>query len=204
MTEFEEKLVIENLDLVDKVICTRITWRASSVLMTYEDLQAVGREALCRAAMHYNPRSGPFAPFARKCIYNAVIDHCRSENTVRRMTGGSGDDENGLDLLDKAGAKDSGSRLADALAAKRLLSRYEKQYTGISKLGVEALELKLLGFSSSEIAKKYGTNVNNVNAWISRARQKLQREEEIQELMGETVVIGDRRPYLEAEESTGG
>lgn len=195
MTEFENRLVIENLDLVDKVICTRITWRASSVLMTYEDLQAVGREALCRAAMHYNPQSGPFAPFARKCIYNAVIDHCRNENAVRRMTGGSGDNEYGLDLIDKAGTRDSGGGLADALAARHLLNRYKKKYTGISKLGVEAIEMKLLGFSSREIANKYGTSVSNVNAWISRARKKMKQEEEIQELMGETVVIGDRRPY---------
>ena len=150
MTEFEEKLVIENLDLVDKVICTRITWRASSVLMTYEDLQAVGREALCRAAMHYNPQSGPFAPFARKCIYNAVIDHCRNENAVRRMTGGSGDNEYGLDLIDKAGTRDSGGGLADALAARHLLNRYKKKYTGmIGRRGIQPARKRSIPSSGS-------------------------------------------------------
>jgi len=194
MTEFENRLVIENLALVDKVICTRITWRSSSVLMAYEDLQAVGREALCRAAMHYSPQSGPFATFACKCIYNAVIDHCRNENAVMRMTGGSGSNDVCTDLIDKVSARDSGDGLTDDLDAKHLLSRYKKKYTGVSRLGVEAIELKLLGFSSKEIANRYGTNVSNVNAWISRARKKLKQEVEIRELMGKVVVISGRRP----------
>ncbi len=193
MTEFENKLVMDNLDLVDKVICTRITWRSSSVLMTFEDLQAVGREALCRAAAHYRPQSGPFAPFACKCIYNAVIDHCRNENTVMRMTGGSGSGGISLDLIDKAEAGNSGS-FADDLGTGHLLSRYKKKYAGVSRLGVEAIELKLLGYSSKEIANRFGTNVNNVNAWISRARKKLKQEEEIREMMGKIVVISGRRP----------
>ncbi len=81
MTEFENKLIIENLGLVDQVIKSRISWRRGSVLMSYEDLQTVGREALCRAATRYKPNIGEFQPFAARCVYNAVIDHCKKENT---------------------------------------------------------------------------------------------------------------------------
>ena len=42
---------------------------------------------------------------------------------------------------------------------------------------MEAIELKLKGYEATEIAKHYDTSVNNVNAWISRARSKLRNEQ---------------------------
>ena len=38
--------------------------------------------------------------------------------------------------------------------------------------------VKALGLGTREIAEKYGTNVHNVNAWISKARKKLYAEPE--------------------------
>ena len=75
MTEYEEKLVMDNLRLVDHIIRTRFHYWSASVLMSYEDLQAVGREALCRAAVRYKPDSA----FAGRCIVNALIDHCNRD-----------------------------------------------------------------------------------------------------------------------------
>ena len=57
----------------------------------------------------------------------------------------------------------------------------KERYTGIARRGVEAIELKLRGYDSSEIAEIYGTTINNVNAWISRARSKLRNEPELME-----------------------
>ena len=174
VTEFENKLIIDNLDLVDQVIKSRLAWCSGSVLLAYEDLQAVGREALCIAAMRYKQQLGEFAPFACKCIYNAIIDHCRTErlaydhkaaDTAEDKTHESVIEINNSEITDIDG-------LLESIALSQLLKELKKKYSGVARLGVEAIELKLLGFSSREIADRYRTSVNNVNAWISRARSK--------------------------------
>ena len=44
-------------------------------------------------------------------------------------------------------------------------------------------EMKLKGYEATEIAKHYDTSVNNVNAWISRARSKLRNEPALLEIL---------------------
>ncbi len=53
------------------------------------------------------------------------------------------------------------------------LAACKEKYNGVARKSVEAIELKLKGYESTEIAEHYDTSVNNVNAWISRARSKL-------------------------------
>ena len=54
----------------------------------------------------------------------------------------------------------------------------EKQ-SGTVLRGMEALELKSIGFTTREIAQRYDTTVNSVNAWISKARVVLRNEPDI-------------------------
>ena len=56
------------------------------------------------------------------------------------------------------------------------LAACKEKYSGVARKGVEAIELKMKGYETTEIAKLYGTSLNNVNAWISRARSKLRNE----------------------------
>lgn len=179
MTEFENKLIIDNLDLVDQVIRTRLSWCSGSVLLAYEDLQAVGREALCIAATKYKQQIGDFAPFACRCIYNAIIDHCRIERLAYdHKAADTADDKthetvmelNSYEITDIDG-------LLESIALNQLLKELKKKYSGVARLGIEAIELKLLGFSSREIAARYRTSVNNVNAWIARARSKIKSDD---------------------------
>ena len=177
MTEFETKLVMDNLDLVDRVIRTRITFRTSSVLMSFEDLQGVGREALCRAAIHYRPQKGEFEPFAGRCIYHALIDHCRKENAVLNATADCEESDAKDAVIEQETAYvPSYESAIDCEQAKRVFREYREKYSGVARLGIEAIELKALGFGAKEIADRYGTTVNNVNAWIARARSKLRSD----------------------------
>ena len=77
MTDYQNELVMEHLDLVNWVIRTRISV-PNRPLLTYDDFYAIGCEAICRAALKYQSDSGEFAPFACRYIYNAIIDHCRA------------------------------------------------------------------------------------------------------------------------------
>lgn len=72
MTDYQNELVMEHLDLVNWVIRTRISV-PNRPLLTYDDFYAIGCEAICRAALKYQADSGEFAPFACRYIYNAII-----------------------------------------------------------------------------------------------------------------------------------
>lgn len=63
------------------------------------------------------------------------------------------------------------------------LAACKEKYNGVARKSVEAIELKLKGYESTEIAEHYDTSVNNVNAWISRARSKLRNEPALLEIL---------------------
>lgn len=176
MTDYQRDLVLEHMDLVTQVIRKRIKVNGS-VMLTFDDFYSVGCEALCHAAMRYKPAMGEFSPFACVIIYNAMIDHCRKQN---RLLGVHSDlptepDNEPISLRHFSLDYDIDSEIACAQIAEAI-SGCKARYTGVARRGIEALELKCLGYSSQEIAKRYGTTVNNVNAWISRARAKLTQD----------------------------
>ena len=178
MTEYQRELVVSNLDIVERTIRTRIKVNGQA-LQTYEDFYQIGCEALCRAAMDYKMEIGSFAPFGSRYVYNALIDHCRKQNTLgsrkHDYVPESDCDNYALDYFGQEEDFDDGIYLRDFSEAFNVC---KNQYSGIARLGIEAIELKSLGYTTREIAKQYGTTVNNVNAWISRARSKLKSNPE--------------------------
>ena len=171
MTDYQDALVLENLDLVNWVIRTRISI-PNRPLLTYDDFYAIGCEAICRAALKYQPDMGAFAPFACRYIYNAIVDHCRAMNYRLERSVEISEDENAslLDML-TCTSVDFDETVTDATAMSALAACKE------------AIEMKLKGYEATEIAKHYDTSVNNVNAWISRARSKLRNEPALLEIL---------------------
>ncbi len=174
MTDYQRELAIEHLGLIDQVIRKRIRVRGTP-LLSYEDFYSVGCEALCDAAMRYRPEKGEFEPYAYVMLYHAMIDHCRKQNRQQSFASDlSVDVDNEAISLEVLSTTDGD--IEDALDwadLARVVSECKKDFSGVARLGIEALELKSLGYTSREIAERYSTTVNNVNAWISRARSKL-------------------------------
>ena len=108
-----------------------------------------------------------------------MIDHCRAMNYRAQRISDIDLGERG-DLFDyySYSEVDFESAITDD-AAMAALRACKEHYTGIARRGIEAIELKLQGYDSSEIAELYGTTINNVNAWISRARSKLRNEPQL-------------------------
>lgn len=79
MTDYQNELVMEHLDLVNWVIRTRISV-PNRPLLTYDDFYAIGCEAICRAALKYQADSGEFAPFA--CRYPEAPTASRREKIL--------------------------------------------------------------------------------------------------------------------------
>ena len=72
MTDYQNELVMEHLDLVNWVIRTRISV-PNRPLLTYDDFYAIGCEAICRAALKYQADSGEFAPFACRYKFSLYV-----------------------------------------------------------------------------------------------------------------------------------
>ena len=181
MTEYQRKLVETHLYIVDRIIRKKIVL-SKQPLMSYEDLYQIGCEALCRAALKYEPARGSFEPFGARYVYNAMIDHCRVQNCVARHTAELqlGDNGEPIAFRDLGDDPDHDGIVAGK-KLNEVLMEAEKRHAGITQRGIEAIQLKSLGYSSREIAEKNGTTVNNVNAWISRARRKLREDPAIAE-----------------------
>ena len=62
-------------------------------------------------------------------------------------------------------------------------AKAKKHHTGIALKGIEALELRYKGYTGKEIAALYHTSPKSVFSWISRAKQKLRQNGELETLL---------------------
>ena len=175
MTDYQRDLVEEHMHIVDRVIGKHFDVKGGAY-MSFEDLYQTGCEALCRAAMQYQPARGAFYALAYKCVYNALIDYCRKVNTSFRKVS-----VKGIWELEQS-CEGHTSFMANVIRANTLmfLGEYAERYGGIAQKGIEAMIMKQCGCTRREVAEHFGTTGNNVNAWISRARAKLRKEKEMQ------------------------
>lgn len=182
MTDYQRELVTQNMNLVDKIIRCKIGVHGGP-LLSYEDFYAIGCEAMCRAALYFKPEQGAFEPLAKRFIYNAMIDHCRKENPILAAKFDL-ELECDSDFFATCSAEDQ-LDMDDVIYHKSVvaaLQQCKRRYSGVALKGIEAIELKSLGFDTRDIAERYGTSINNINAWISRARSKLREEPEFLKL----------------------
>lgn len=179
MLQNELELVETHLYLVKKIICSTIYYNESVQGLGYEDLFQTGCEALCHAALHYrSDRGASFETFANKVIQNQLYSHCRKINHIQAK----------LLYLDEPLKDSFGLTYADIIIDEKelymasdkeiilLLTDAGKQYTGITRKGIDALILKCNGYCNQEIALQYQTKPNHIAAWISRACYKLKSD----------------------------
>ena len=181
MTPEQIKLTEEHLYVVKTVIKKDILLNSEDPDLQFEDLYQIGCLALCKAAMTYNPkRNVKFASYAYRVVYNSIITHFR--NVQRRCKHSQSEEfpENNTILEDKACREYICQSLDDELvnnvACHDIMKYAKANYSGIVLRGIEAIEFKELGFSGKDIAEMYGVKVNLINAWISKARKKLQND----------------------------
>ena len=162
----QQSLVTEYLRVVEDVVRYQIRVNENVQGLGYDDLYQEGCMALCRASLTFNG-SVQFKTYAQAVVKNRLIDHCRQALRRHGHTAS-------LEASDDLSTEDNQPQ-ADALAA---LAKAKLRYTGVARQGMEAMELKIKGYTGPEIAALYHAKPNEVGAWISRARQKLLRDEE--------------------------
>ena len=167
-----DQLIEEHLNCVHWVIGCFIRVNLGVCGLEYDDLYQEGCIALWRAAETFDDQQGAqFHSYAISVIRNHLVDYCRKVQ-VQTVPVVSLEDWNAEASGCGAAAWDSDS----SLYVKQVLEYGKRTYSGVARLGVEALELKIAGYSGTDIAKLYGVQSNHVGAWISRAAQKLKKD----------------------------
>ena len=182
LNDSQRRLAEQNLNIVSRVIYRHIIVNETLVGFEYDDLYQEGCIWLCKAAASFQPEKGvPFTVYAETVVANGLRTYCRlmggkqkwscciplySDSDILRST---------LEQIPDITYQEDGM-LTD-MDVMQLLHRLKRQYTGTARLGIEAIELKVKGYSGKEIAAMYGVKPNLVGAWISRAKQKLRQNQ---------------------------
>lgn len=183
LTSEQSELVSANLDVVKEVIYFHINVNELIDGLGYDDLYQIGCMALCRAAMTYNG-SVQFKTYAGVVVRNKLIDHCRAVIVKHRRSYttslkiGTNDNEDCEydDSENLFSAFDDGFDKIENAEALEALIMAKQRYNGITLKGIEAIELKVKGYTGKEIADMYGTSPNLIGAWIARAASRLRKD----------------------------
>lgn len=191
LTPKQQTLAEQNLSLVDKVISRYIHTNESVCGLGYEDLRQEGCLALCRAAATYDGVSAQFSTYATTLIRNHLTDCCKAVSARLRNLPAVPLDvgppaEDRPPGFPEPYVEDGVDALIDRLDADALLSDCKRRYSGVARLGIEALELKIKGYSGTDIARLYNTKPSHVGAWISRATQKIRKEAAVEKSVSES------------------
>lgn len=167
-----DQLIEDHLNCVRWTINRFISVNDSVCGLEYDDLYQEGCIALWRAAETFDEQQGAqFHSYAISVIRNHLLDYCRHiQSRAIPMVS--------LENWDVEMTR-SGAVVWDgdnSLFVEQVLDYGKRTYSGVARLGVEALELKIAGYSGADIAELYGVQPNHVGAWISRAAKKLKKD----------------------------
>ncbi len=177
----QQELVENNLSVVKFAIHKNIIINDNLYGFEYDDLFQEGCIWLCKAAVSFDgSRDVQFATYAEKVVINGLRTYCRlmcgkQKHHISVPLQAEPDEEGfSLEQLTAENTMDEYLEEQDVLL---LLQNCKRQYTGTARLGIEAIEWKIKGFSGAEIAKMYDVKPNLVGAWISRAAARLKQNE---------------------------
>ena len=184
LTAEQRDLVEHYLSIVNWVLSDHITVNPNVAGLGYDDLYQEGCLWLCHAAATYDiHRDAQFGTYARTVVCNGLISYCRNINRRPKalpLTSAIDPDADGIKAFDaEPSVEDGVDDLISYTDTMAVLRWARSEYTGVAKLGIEALELKIKGFNGTEIAAMYGVKPNHVGAWISRAAQKLRGDKRV-------------------------
>ena len=180
LSNAQRKMVVDHIKIVEWLLKIQIHPQAGVEGLGYDDLFQVGCVALCEAALSYDiNKKVKFGTYAQTVVARKLIDWCRKMSyrknhqcyLMEKIV--ASEDQTYADLL--ANTEDDFSLLNDD-SIFLLLQEAKGRYSGIARKGIEALELKLKGYTGTEIASIYQVKPNLVGAWISRAQKYLRED----------------------------
>ena len=181
LTLEQQGMVEQNTALIHWIIRKYIDVNENVCGLGYDDLYQEGALALCHAAATYLPGRTQFVNYAVTVTLNHLTDYCRRITLQLRNSPTCSLDSSPRDgklhiFKESKITKDETERWISKIFLSQLLEHGNRQYRGVAKLGIEAMELKIKGYSGVDIAHLYHTKPTYVGAWISRASKKLRQD----------------------------
>lgn len=183
LNDDQRNLAATHIDIVKWVIYGYIEVNENIYGFGYDDLFQEGCIWLCKAAATYDSKTSQFKTYATTVVKNGLIAYCRrmckkQKNIINLYDIPlDSDEDDGETYADRFASNDEYDSLISHLDAIELLESVKSEYDGVALLGIEALELKVLGYSGADIARLWGVRQNHVGAWITRAKRKLMQNE---------------------------
>ena len=166
LTDTQRDMVEANMDVVRWAIHTSVQVNEQRYGFGYDDLFQEGCIWLCKAAVTYDPDGGASFP-----IFDTEADSRRAM---------------------ASGIRSFQEQLAE-VDALSLLESAKQQYDGVARLGIEAMQLKFIGLSNTDIAAHYGIKANYLGAAVHRAAERLKSNKEfLQSLEYEPMKKGSK------------
>ena len=185
MTDAERKLIEENMSVVQYFV-KGLMKKYQIPYDKYDDYCQEGYEILCKKVNRYN-QTTKFQTFAKTVLHHAFVDRYRKECAhyinVISLEQSVADDDEGQEAscAEFVGADIDIEREVLTEMTQKLIRDYiseakEKYHADTTVKGFEALELKMQGYSGSEIAQMFQIPSNSLRAWMSRARAILLKD----------------------------
>lgn len=186
LNDAQRKLVAEHTDVVKWAIYEHIKVNENVFGLGYDDLYQEGCVCLCKAAATYDGDKAKFITYAQVVVRSKLLTYCVKMSAKHKHHVSVDDIPDESDDYGGSGNRaiedDYGAMLSNSFVYG-LLASMKFEYSGTVRLGIEALELKVKGYTGAEIARMWGVGQNHVGAWISKAKKKLvQNERFISEL----------------------
>ena len=178
LTDAQRDMVETNMDVVRWAIRTSIQVNEQLYGFGYDDLFQEGCIWLCKAAATYDPGGASFPTYAQKVIENGLRTYCRLQRSKeRRCFPVSEIFDTEADGVMASGIRSFQEQLAE-VDALSILESAKQQYDGVARLGIEAMQLKFIGLSNTDIAAHYGIKANYLGAAVHRAAERLKSNKE--------------------------
>lgn len=168
LTEEQRVKVEENMGLVGKVIRDCVHTLDKGRIYNYDDLFQIGCIGLCKAAQtDQSGHEGAFSTYAYCLIRNEI--YTQLEYATRRGREQATDPKElpCTTLDENLETRESCRELMG------LLERAEATATGTTAKGIQAIRMRIDGYSSKEIGELLGVPTNHVTAWVSKARKHI-------------------------------
>ena len=153
LTQEQRELVKENLTVIDCVIRSCVHANNNICGMEYDDLYQIGAIGLCKAASRYKQsKQAAFSTYAFHVVKNTIIDYLRGLNTRLRVQSCF------LEESERYIKQQYMTDLAGTLYERELLralQQSKENCSGSVRKGIEAIELKMQGYSGRDIAERY-------------------------------------------------
>ena len=165
LTEEQRVKVEENMGLVGRVIGDCVHTLDKGCIYDYDDLFQIGCLGLCKAAQTDQPgHKSAFSTYAYCLIRNEI--YTQLEYATRRGREQATDPKE----LPCAALDEDLETRESCRELLGLLDQAEATATGTTAKGIQAIRMRIDGYSSKEIGELLGAPANHVTAWVSKAR----------------------------------